>query len=455
MRLLKLVPLLFAVSQVQSIELNPDDDESIKSTTKTIAERLFSYYTGWRPGDVPGNLPDPYYWWECGAMMGALVDYWHYTGDDQFNDRVSQAIVHQAGDDRAMMPANQSRQLGNDDQGFWGITAMMAAERNFPNPPPDQPQWLTIAQAVFNTQAARWDPSCGGGLKWQISQFNVGFAYKNTISNGCFFNIASRLASYTGNTTYAEWAERAWDWMTSVGYITPDFMFLDGAHHDNGRDCQNLDRTQWSYNAGVNLLGLAHMYNRTEDPKWKSRLDGAITSLSVFTHPDTPNTLYEPACETVQRCNLDQRSFKAYISRWLGSTMQLAPHTIPALLPILRTSAVAAAKVCAGGSSGTDCGYSWISPGGQYDGLTGVGEQMAALEAVQNVLSVKAAGPVGAGSGGTSVGDPNAGSEVAVDPFAGKTVGVADKVGAAVLTLFVVGGMVGGAAWMINPFAQD
>lgn len=49
------------------------------------------------------------------------------------------------------------------------MAAMTAAETNFQNPPADQPQWLALAQAVFNTQASRWDPtSCGGGLKWQI-----------------------------------------------------------------------------------------------------------------------------------------------------------------------------------------------------------------------------------------------------------------------------------------------
>lgn len=58
---------------------------------------------------------------------------------------------------------------------FRGIAAMSAAEFNFPNPPSDQPQWLALAQAVFNSQAPRWNTdSCGGGLKWQIFTFNNG-----------------------------------------------------------------------------------------------------------------------------------------------------------------------------------------------------------------------------------------------------------------------------------------
>ena len=76
------------------------------------------------------------------------------------------------------MPPNQSKTLGNDDQAFWGIAAMSAAEVGFPNPPPDQPQWLALAQAVFNTQVVRWDmQACDGGLKWQIFTFNAGMKW--------------------------------------------------------------------------------------------------------------------------------------------------------------------------------------------------------------------------------------------------------------------------------------
>lgn len=44
------------------------------------------------------------------------------------------------------------------------MTAMSAAETNFVNPASNQPGWLALAQAVFNTQATRPDAECGGGL---------------------------------------------------------------------------------------------------------------------------------------------------------------------------------------------------------------------------------------------------------------------------------------------------
>ncbi len=96
-------------------------------------------------------------------MWGTLIDYWHYTGDTSYNDVTAKGIQAQVGEDLDMMPRNWSQSMGNDDQGFWGMTAMTAAETNFQNPPSGAPGWLALAQAVFNTQARRPDEYCGGG----------------------------------------------------------------------------------------------------------------------------------------------------------------------------------------------------------------------------------------------------------------------------------------------------
>lgn len=112
-------------------------------------------------------------------MFGALIDYWYYTGDDTFNELTTNGLLFQVGENRDYMPRNQTLTEGNDDQGFWGLAVMSAAEYSYPDPPPDQPQWLALAQAVFNTQAARWETEhCGGGLRWQIFEWNKGYDYK-------------------------------------------------------------------------------------------------------------------------------------------------------------------------------------------------------------------------------------------------------------------------------------
>lgn len=193
-----------------------------------------------------------------GALLGTIIDYQFLTGDTSYQAVATQALLHQVGDDRDFMPRNQTRTLGNDDQGFWAMAAMSAAENKFPDPPADQPQWLALVQAVFNQYATRWDTEiCNGGLRWQIFPFNNGFTYKNSISNGCFFNIAARLARFTGNQTYADWAAKIWDWEVGVGLITPEFRIYDGAGVDNGENCTQKDMIQWSYNAGIFLHGAA------------------------------------------------------------------------------------------------------------------------------------------------------------------------------------------------------
>ena len=52
-----------------AITLDIKSPASIKKAASTIAYDLVHYYTGNNTGDVPGNLPAPYYWWEAGAML--------------------------------------------------------------------------------------------------------------------------------------------------------------------------------------------------------------------------------------------------------------------------------------------------------------------------------------------------------------------------------------------------
>lgn len=168
---------------VNALKVDVSNADSIKQTAKTVATDLMNYYTGWHPGDNPGNLPPPYYWWEAGGMFGHMVDYWYYTGDDYWNDNVTQAITWQAGKDGTFMPQNQTRSEGNDDQVFWAFTAMDAAELNFPAPSKDYPSWVAMGQGAFQLMSERWDDkACGGGLRWQIFQWNAGYDYKNVAS---------------------------------------------------------------------------------------------------------------------------------------------------------------------------------------------------------------------------------------------------------------------------------
>ncbi|KAL1838470.1 hypothetical protein VTJ49DRAFT_2638 [Mycothermus thermophilus] len=422
----------------------------IKKTAADVAWDLMQYYHGNETGQTPGILPGPppagdYYWWEAGAMWGTLIEYWKYTGDDSYNAVITQGMLHQVGPNRDYMPPNVTASLGNDDQGFWGMSAMLAAELAFPDPPEDEPQWLALAQAVFNTQASpdRHDEECNGGLRWQIPWSNNGYDYKNTIANGCFFNLGARLARYTNNKTYAEWAEKTWDWVEGVGYIDDEYNVYDGGHVQY--NCTDINLAQFSYNSAIYLLGAAYMYNYTQgSAKWRDRVDGLVDATIRNFFPD--GVAYELPCEEKMTCTTDMLSFKGYLHRWMATATQVAPFIAPKVMPVLRSSTEAAIATCTGEENGRTCGFRWSWR--KYDGSKGAGQQMNVLGAVSSLLVEYVPGPVTNTTGGTSKGDPNAGSKsdnFRRDP---RPITPGDKAGAGIVTAFILLSAAGAFVWM-------
>ena len=204
--------------------------------------------------------------------------------------------------------------------------------------------------------------------------------------------------------------------------------------------------------------------------------------------------MVEVACENTNTCNNDEMSFKAYLSRWMAATTTLAPFTTDYVKQKLSVSAMAAVQQCSGGSTGTKCGLRWFRRSA-FDGSTGVGQQMAALEVVisnmlflpqansaatsepppppagsstgssnvipsgsqasplastQNNTAPVLKGPVTASTGGTSKGNPAAGTVPSTwsgMPAAGP-ITTAGKAGAVILTIALVSIMSGGAVWI-------
>jgi mannan endo-1,6-alpha-mannosidase len=230
--------------------------DSIKTVAKTLASSIVASYKS--QSDIPGLFQDPYFWWEAGTVWNGLVEYSHLTKDAQFNDLVAEALEFQVGSERNYMPANQTKTLGNEDQSVWALAALAAAEVGFPKP--KQGQWVDLAQSVFDNQVLRWDEeTCGGGLRWQIFTFNKGYDYKNSFTAANFFLLSSRLARLTGNSTYRDWAGKAFKWSQDVGFIDNSFHVFDGA--DTNTDCKKINHLQWSYPHSVYTEGAAIMYN--------------------------------------------------------------------------------------------------------------------------------------------------------------------------------------------------
>jgi mannan endo-1,6-alpha-mannosidase len=354
-----------------------------------------SYYQGNTTASDIGILPAPYYWWEAGAVWGAMLDYYHYTNDSTYNEVTALALLSQVGPNYDYVVPAQEFDEGNDDQLFWAYATMSAAEKNFPQPGTGNYSWLQLTENLWNTVQRRWDTStCGGGLKWQVYPQNTGYNYKNSVSNGGFFHISARLARFTGNQTYLDWAGTSYNWSQTVGLINAEnYQVYDGT--SDTLNCSQLDQILWTYNAGTYLYGSAILYNYTNGSAlWAERTTGFLNATAQYFSPfsNATNIMYEPACETVESCDTDEYSFKGYLSRWMWASTLVAPFTTSAVTTVLQTSAQAAAQSCSGPIDGVTCGQKWYVGG--YDGVYGLGQEMSALETIQGLLVKYSAPPL-------------------------------------------------------------
>jgi hypothetical protein len=351
---------------------------------------------------------------------------------------------------------------------------MSAAEYNFPAPPDDKPDWLAITQSVFNQFTQRFekevrDGNCGGGMRWQMYPWLKGFTYKNTAANGALFHLGARLAMFTKDDQYSKWAEKSFDWMFDSPLIGDNYEVYDGTSMTTDPPCAEADKTPWTYNYGMMISGAAYvslvhpfsfqslprqMYNYTNGAeKWRKALDGFLKNTDMF-YPKEKNSVMTEVCEEKELCNEDQESFKAYLARWLAVTVQLAPYTREKIMPRLQTSAKGAAQTCTGaserGAGNFACGMRWWKTG--FDGIKGLGQQISALNILTVLLVDTVPPPYTSKTGGTSKGNPDLGkgSEDSNIPDFFEPISTADRAGASILTVLVVGFWVGGAWWLLK-----
>ncbi|KAI4704615.1 hypothetical protein J4E81_001685 [Alternaria sp. BMP 2799] len=320
----KAVSLVVQIAAIQAPPPSPPAPAALLSSSSTLAASLKVSF----PDPGRALLPQPYWWWQSGTAVEALLTYGSTTGDLQYEDLLKTTILSQA------TPANDFMTVdatGNDDQAWWGLAAITAAELKLPQQGPVA--WVDLATNVFNQQKQRWidgNNTCGGGLRWKVDfgeDGQNGWHYKNAITNGLFFQLAARIAHLTKDAEILSWAEKTYAWSTKVGLVDQDFNVYDGTSEDNG--CSDLNHNMWSYNVGVYMYGAAVMAVHTKDEKWADRTKGFVASAKRnFVNQDT-GALFESKCEAKdaeEPCDTDQVSFKGLLARWLGATAVLLPQ---------------------------------------------------------------------------------------------------------------------------------
>lgn len=130
------------------------------------------------------------------------------------------------------------------------------------------------------------------------------------------------------------------------------------------------------------------MSNYTNNTQiWVDRATGLLAATATFFTPfqNATDIMFEAACELKVECDIDQQSMKAYLARWLATSSVVAPYLAGRVGSLLRASASGAAQSCTGGAYGNTCGSKWYIAG--YDGLSGLGQQLSALEVVTGLLA--------------------------------------------------------------------
>ncbi|PIG79904.1 endo mannanase [Aspergillus arachidicola] len=434
-----LAVLVFLSGQgaLANLGIDVNNVDSLKQAGKAVAAPMMDFYRKNETEGIPGKLTDT--WYVAGSMFMTLIQYWQASGDDTYNAVVSNDLMFQAGENYDYYSKNVSDWLGNDDQMFWGLATITASEAGFPEIS-GKPSWTSLARVVFNMEVERWDKSaCNGGMRWQLWPYQEGYTMKNAISNGGLFELAARLARFTKNETYSEWADRIWDWSASTPLLQTDRWYIADST-SNLNNCSDAGDQQWSYNYGTYLAGAAFMYNHTNgSDKWLKRVDGLLDSVLTTFFPKEGNgvVLSEVACEPILTCDRNQLCFKGYVAMWLAFTAIL-----------LQGSAAAISKQCSGGDQNL-CGERWYST--EPVGPTGLEVQMAALGGItSNLMLFEAQSPK------TIESNPNA-TETEIDhhsdeePNKPKPITTGDRAGAGIITVVVAIAVAGTVVWMIVP----
>ncbi|KAJ7286937.1 glycoside hydrolase family 76 protein [Mycena rebaudengoi] len=175
---------------------------------------------------------------------------------------------------------------------------------------------LGPAKKYYDIGSQGWTTDyCGGGVFWNGRQWD----YKNAITNELYITSSGFMFDVTGDGQYLENAKKTWAWLKASKMMGSNGLFNDGL--SNSGDCTNNGGTQWTYNQGALLPGLAYLFKHTGD---ESVIQSAWAIMDAIIINMTVDGGLRESCETTTAnfCNADQQTFKGitmhYISWFLA-----------------------------------------------------------------------------------------------------------------------------------------
>ena len=249
--------------------------------------------------------PNGAQWWNSANSLEVVANYLLYGSEK------NASLVSTIANTFAQTSLAETLTGRYDDEGWWSLGWIRAYELT------GQRAYLTRAEAIFHDLAVNaWDNTCQGGVWWSYAK-----GYKNAITNELFLMMAIKLHEHvpqgaTGGKSYLAWAQTTWQWFDKSGMINKQNLINDGLIFGS---CKNNGQTEWTYNQGVLLGGLANLYRATHDTKL---LDIAMAIAEATTKKLVwPNGVLKESCDDkggVNQCDLDQQQFKGVFVRYLN-----------------------------------------------------------------------------------------------------------------------------------------
>ncbi|EGG05778.1 family 76 glycoside hydrolase [Melampsora larici-populina 98AG31] len=324
---------LMKASSAQAASYSPTLDVTnpaqVFAATTQALQNLLTYYTPTQSG-VFSQVQTP--WHESGMIWGMFFDYAKWTGDTQFLELVTDALVNisyvteHAKVSRLTEVEYLSDFLGgnavsvvqtllgvwNDDLLWPSQAAVGGAEVFGPNAimPRSNGDWISLATKTYDQTGVETDDKCGGGIYWSRDRGSPSGVYKSLITQIEFISQGARNYLQTKNETALAQSKQVLDWIMSSGLGNLNTgELLDGMPSNN---CQQFTKTSWSYNYGQLIGSLAWMNLATKNQTYLDMISPFFDySVKLF----APTGVITELCEADVSCNRDQQGFKAIYAR--------------------------------------------------------------------------------------------------------------------------------------------
>ncbi|ETW78838.1 glycoside hydrolase family 76 protein [Heterobasidion irregulare TC 32-1] len=233
-------------------------------TATTVANRLQSAYYS----STTGNYNQGSLWTDANAvedlhnlMLAAGTTTWASVGN---TSRIGRAAQNSNTNWQSILG-------GSNDDAQWIILALWKIADYRAAHSQSIDAFMSAAGTIYNFIAGQWDNTCGGG--------------------GRLFLLTSASGYLrTGNQTYLDNANKAWNWLSQSGMRNADGLWNDGLVLAT---CKNNGQTTWTYNQGVIASGLGALYAITGNV---SLLDAAEITFATMAHL-TDNGILKESCD--------------------------------------------------------------------------------------------------------------------------------------------------------------